>query len=296
MQKTYSIKDLELLSGIKSHTLRIWEQRYDLLHPIRTETNIRRYSEEDLRLLLNVAILNKKGYKISRIAAFTKEEVAREAYRMLATDNSTEVQMDGLRHAMITLDENEFNKVFANLTMRHGFEDAMIKVVYPFLEIIGVLWQTGTITPLHEHFASSIIRQKIIVALDMLPVPGTDLKKGFVMACPEQEFHELGLLFANYMIRSRGFHTMYIGANVPVRDMLLILSESGIRNLFLSIIVQPAQADLPDYLNELAGQLPDGVRLFLNGRQVQDLPPASLPSNTILFPRISELAPVLERL
>jgi DNA-binding transcriptional MerR regulator len=295
MERTYSIKDLELLSGIKAHTIRIWEQRYDLLHPVRTDTNIRRYSEDDLRLLLNVAILNKKGYKISKIAAFKKDEVAREAYRMLATDNTTEVQMDGLRHAMITLEEEEFNKIFANLTMRYGFEEAMIKVVYPFLELIGVLWQTGAITPLHEHFASSIIRQKIIVALDMLPVPGEDPKKGFVLACPELEYHELGLLFANYIFRSRGYHTVYIGANVPLRDMTLILQESGLANIFISVIVHPSSVDLPGYVKQLDEQLPAGTNIYLSGRQTDSLKSTELPEDTRVLTRVNELTALLEQ-
>lgn len=295
MDRTYSIKDLELLSGIKAHTIRIWEQRYDLLHPVRTDTNIRRYSEDDLRLLLNVAILNKKGYKISKIASFKKDEVAREAYRMLATDNSTEVQMDGLRHAMITLDEEGFNKIFSNLTMRYGFEDAMIKVVYPFLELIGILWQTGTITPLHEHFASSIIRQKIIVALDMLPVPRTDTEKGFVLACPEQEFHEIGLLFANYILRSRGYHTVYIGANVPLRDMSSMLEESGISNLLVSVIVNPSSVELPAYIKELRLHIPDTTTIYMNGRQTESLESSVLPKDTFLLNRINDLAELLEQ-
>lgn len=295
MERSYTIKDLELLSGIKAHTLRAWEQRYDLFSPTRTATNIRRYSDKDLKLLLNISILNKKGYKISKIAAFKKEEVAREAYRVLATDKDSSIQMDGLRHAMITLDEEEFNKVFSNLTMRYGFEQAMIQVIYPFLQLIGVLWQTNTITPLHEHFATSIIRQKIVVAQDMLPVPSRDAEKGFVLACPENEFHELGLLFTNYLLRSRGFHTMYIGANVPMKDMELILGESEIRNLFLSIVVHPSSVDLEGYIKQLTERIPDSTQLFLSGRQTEALKSTTLPSNIRLIERIDQFTEYLEQ-
>jgi len=294
MQKNYSIKDLEILSGIKAHTIRIWEQRYDLLHPVRTDTNIRRYSEDDLKLLLNVAILNKKGYKISRIAKFKKVDVAKEAYRMLATDKSSEIQMDGLRHAMITLDEEAFNKVFANLTMRYGFEEAMTKVIYPFLELIGVLWQTGAVTPLHEHFAVSIIRQKIVVAMDMLPVPARDSENGYVLACPENEFHELGLLFTNYLLRSRNIHTVYLGANMPLKDILIILEESGIQHLFLSVIVHPSSVDLQAYMNQVAESVPQGVRTFLNGRQTQALKSSGIPANVTVLEKISSFIEILE--
>lgn len=292
MEKTYTIGDLELLSGIKAHTIRIWEQRYGLFTPMRTDTNIRRYSEEDLRRLLNVAILLKKGYKISRIAAFRPEEIDREAYRVLASDRSPDVLADGLRQAMITLDEEAFNRVFANLTMRQGFEETILQVVYPFLDLVGALWQTGVITPLHEHFVSSLIRQKIIVAIDMLPVPHTDRKQGFALASPEGEFHEIGLLFANYLLRIRGYHSVYVGANVPVADMVSVLQESGLRRLFLSVVSQPAAAELPGYVLGLSNALPKGTEVFLNGRQTDALT-APLPDGVHVLSRITALTGLL---
>ncbi len=163
---TYSIKDLEQLSGIKAHTLRIWEQRYNLLNPKRTDTNIRFYDDNDLKLILNVALLNDNGYKISKIASMNQEEMRAEVMKLTDRTLTHDDQIHALTICMIEMDEERFDKVLSTNILKLGFEQTMMNIVYPFMSKIGVLWQTGAINPAHEHFISNLVRQKLIVAID----------------------------------------------------------------------------------------------------------------------------------
>ncbi|MDX5348515.1 MAG: MerR family transcriptional regulator, partial [Hymenobacteraceae bacterium] len=162
----YSIKELEHLSGVKAHTIRIWEQRYNLLHPKRTETNIRYYTDADLKLLLNIALLNQRGFKISRIAKMSEQELRQEVLKLTDTADGYDAQISKMLLAMIELDEEQFDKIFSTVNLQLGFENNIQHVIYPFLERIGILWQTGSINPAHEHFISNLIRQKMVVAID----------------------------------------------------------------------------------------------------------------------------------
>ncbi|HYG20395.1 MAG TPA: MerR family transcriptional regulator, partial [Ohtaekwangia sp.] len=170
----YSIKELEQLSGIKAHTIRIWEKRHKLVKPSRTPTNIRFYSDADLKKIINVSLLNSQGMKISRIATLTPEEINQKVLALSETTSDAAIHMDQMVVTMIDLDEASFERVLSNLILRYGFEKSITDIVFPFLEKIGVLWQTQNITPAHEHFISNLIRQKIIVAIDSLSlVPST---------------------------------------------------------------------------------------------------------------------------
>ncbi|MDX5478997.1 MAG: MerR family transcriptional regulator, partial [Cyclobacteriaceae bacterium] len=163
---TYSIKDLEQLSGIKAHTLRIWEQRYSLLSPKRTDTNIRYYDDEDLKLILNVALLNDNGIKISKIASMSSEEMREQVVKMTEKSLTHDDQIHALTICMIEMDEERFDKVLSTNILKIGFEQTMMNIIYPFMSKIGVLWQTGAINPAQEHFISNLVRQKLIVAID----------------------------------------------------------------------------------------------------------------------------------
>jgi DNA-binding transcriptional MerR regulator len=162
----YSIKDLEQLSGIKAHTLRIWEQRYDILKPTRTDTNIRTYDDVDLKLVLNIALLKEHGYKISEIAQMSAESMAREVMVISDKQMNYPDQIHALTISMLDLDEERFEKIISTNTLQFGFENMMINIIHPFLSRIGTLWMTGSIGPAQEHFISNLIRQKIIVAID----------------------------------------------------------------------------------------------------------------------------------
>ncbi|RZM22202.1 MAG: MerR family transcriptional regulator [Pedobacter sp.] len=214
---TYSIKDLEQLTGIKAHTIRIWEKRYGVIAPGRTDTNIRYYSNEDLKKLLNIGLLNQHGYKISDISDMTEEEVAEKITSISLTQHDD--FEDRLMVSILDLDEVSFSKIIERLIIRHGFEGSMVNHIFPFLGRIGIMWQIGTINPAQEHFFSNLIRNKIIAATEQLPVSNSSQAKVVVLFLPEGELHEIGLLFYNYAFRKRGYKTIYLGQSVPYKSL-----------------------------------------------------------------------------
>lgn len=213
----FTIKDLENLSGIKAHTIRIWEQRYSFLKPARTDTNIRYYNNDDLKTILNISILNKYGYKISHINKMSATDVLARVEELNAAGAQQEKIVNELIRLMVDLDTSGFERVLEKQIVANGIEKTIIKIIFPFFERIGILWQTGHINPAQEHLTSNIIRQKLIVGIDQAK-PLLKTKKSFLLFLPEHEHHELGLLLVYYLIRRRGAEVSYIGANVPLKD------------------------------------------------------------------------------
>ncbi len=219
---TYSIKDIELLTGIKAHTLRIWEQRYTIPVPKRTETNIRFYDDDDLKLLLNISLLNQNGHKISGITKMSSKEISELALSYSLSSDKDPMHIQSMITAMIDLDESAFEKILSTCIVQSGLEHTMMDVIFPFLNSVGMLWQTGAIDPAYEHFVSTIIRQKMIVAIDVQTKSKILDSRKFLLFLPEAELHELGLLFANFIIRQAGHHTLYLGQNVPLSDVVKV--------------------------------------------------------------------------
>lgn len=215
----YSIKDLEKLSDIKAHTIRVWEQRYDIIQPKRTPTNIRYYNDNDLKRLLNIALLNKNGYKISKIAKMTKKEIAEKVSSLSEVNFENDTQLDALTISMIEMDEFKFDKIISTNIDQLGFERTMLEIINPFLEKLSLLWLTGSINPAQEHFISCLIRQKIIVAIDKEPFVHDRNAKKFLLFLPEGSEDELSLLFLHYIMKSRGFKVIYLGQNIPFQDI-----------------------------------------------------------------------------
>ncbi len=212
----YTIKDLEKLSNIKAHTIRIWEKRYGIISPHRTVTNRRRYTDDDLRKLINISILNRSGFKISNIAAMTKEELEEKVGYISQDVTQTSVQIESLIIAMINLDDRAFNELLNRSILNSGFEDTFTGIVFPFMERVGVLWVTGSITPAQEHFVSNLVRQKLIARLDsQLPVKRENRKK-VLLFLPENELHEIGLLFYTYITKKNGHDVLYLGSQTPL--------------------------------------------------------------------------------
>jgi len=214
----FTIKDIENLSGIKAHTIRIWEQRYHFLKPQRTDTNIRYYSNEELKTVLNIALLNKYGFKISHIDRMNEQEIRERILGLGDARARQERIINSLLEEMIDLDMDKFGKILNEHIAERGIEKTVIQIIFPFLEKIGILWMTGRINPAQEHLVSNIIRQKLIVAIEST-VSHVQLAKSFLLFLPEGEYHELGLLFMYYLLRSRGAKTIYLGANVPLKDV-----------------------------------------------------------------------------
>lgn len=236
MTGKYSIKDLERLSGIKAHTLRIWEKRYGVINPERTDTNIRYYTDDELKKVLNIAILNNYGIKISKIVGLTAEQLHQKVIEISNEEVSEQVQVESLVVAMMEMDEARFEKILANCTIRLGFEQTILKVVYPFFKKVGVLWQTGSINPAQEHFMSNLIRQKLIVAIDSQGLMAKEDCKKFLLFLPEGELHEIGLLFYNYLIQKAGHKVVYLGQSVPLKDVIAVNKYNPAQYIFTALL------------------------------------------------------------
>jgi MerR family transcriptional regulator, light-induced transcriptional regulator len=263
----YSIKDLEQLSGIKAHTLRIWEQRYNIMSPSRTDTNIRTYEDADLKLVLNIALLKEHGYKISEIAKFSQDHIHQEVVKVSEQKLNYPDQIHSLTIAMLDLDENRFEKIINTNILRFGFENMMIHIIYPFLSRIGTLWTTGSIGPAQEHFMSNLIRQKLIVAIDGQVVKQTTIQKKYLLYLPEGEMHELGLLFANYIIRARNHQTVYLGQSLPFNEIEFAYNIHKPDYIFTAITSVPSGNEIQPYINKLAERFKD-TTIFMTGYQV----------------------------
>jgi DNA-binding transcriptional MerR regulator len=214
----FTIKDLENLTGIKAHTIRIWEQRYSFLKPQRTDTNIRYYNNEELKKILNISLLNKYGYKISHIDRMSEPEINEKIIALNHALAQQERIINELIQAMVDMDIHAFEQVLSDHIRHRGIEKTINQIIFPFMERIGVLWMTGHINPAQEHLISNIIRQKIIVGIESAVSHVRSSKTGLLFL-PEGEFHELGLLFIHYLLKNRGVNVLYLGANVPIDDI-----------------------------------------------------------------------------
>ncbi|MCH2216140.1 MAG: MerR family transcriptional regulator [Flavobacteriales bacterium] len=222
----YSIKDIERITGIKAHTLRIWEKRYGIIEPSRTETNIRYYTNDELKKILNISILNNYGIKISKIVGLTAEELHEKVIEISSEEVEENLQIESLVIAMVEVDELRFEKILANCTLRLGFEQTILNIIYPFFKKVGILWQAGAINPAQEHFISNLIRQKLIVAIDGQGMMIKDDAKKFLLFLPEGELHELGLLFYSYLIQKAGHKVIYLGQSVPLSDVVKVYNHN----------------------------------------------------------------------
>lgn len=262
----YSIKDLEQLSSIKAHTLRVWEQRYEIIQPKRTSTNIRYYDDADLRLILNISFLNRNGYKISNIAKMSGQEISEMVVGISDSNLEFPNQVNALVIAMVNLDEVRFEKIISTNTLQFGFEKTMMNIVYPFLSRVGILWQTGSINPAHEHFITNLIRQKLVVAIDGQLSPQNPQAKKYVLYLPEGEQHELSLLFAAYVIKSRHNRAIYLGQSLPLKDIELI-GEVYNPDFVMTIITSyPTKDEIIAYVREMKKKCP-GSKIILSGYQ-----------------------------
>ncbi len=264
----FNIKDIERLTGIKAHTLRIWEQRYNFLVPHRTETNIRYYDDSQLKRLLNISVLVKNGIKISTVSKMTNDQIAREVKKIVESTNDKDTffdfQIDSLVVAMIELDEDRFEKIISSTALRYGFEETMLKVLIPFLYKVGVMWSIGEINVGQEHFITNLIRKKIIVAIDGQMSKRDETASKYMLFLPEGEYHELGLLFAKYLLKSRGKNVIYLGQTVPFDD-LVKLSERYKPDYYLTYFTTAMDdVKIKEYIYKLSEQF-KGHRVLVCG-------------------------------
>jgi MerR family transcriptional regulator, light-induced transcriptional regulator len=260
----FTIKDLENLSGIKAHTIRIWEQRYSFLKPQRTATNIRYYSNQELKTLLNISLLNKYGFKVSHINKMNHEELREKTLTLSNSQAQQERMVNELIQHMIDLDMESIEQVLNNFISSRGIEKAITYIIFPFLERIGVLWLTDHINPAQEHLITNIIRQKIIVGIENASAP-YKLKTTILLFMPENEHHELGLLFLQYMLKNRGIQTIYLGANVPLNDLQFIVDLKKPDHIYTHLTTLIKEFNFEKFLNNLKNRLPN-TSILMSGQ------------------------------
>lgn len=292
IKSAFSIKDLENLTGIKAHTIRIWEKRYNLLQPNRTDTNIRYYDLESLQKLLNISFLNENGHKISKIAVLPKEKRAEMVRDIALKGSSNNHALNLLKMAMLNFDQHLFNGTYNNLSKEKSFREIFYEVFIPLLSEIGVLWQTDTITPAHEHFVSTLIRQKITANTEKFqsetPV---DSDLTFVLFLPDNEIHELGLMYLNLEIVSKGYHSILLGQSVPTISLVDILNYYDNITFISYFTIKPEKEELPKYLKEFEELIlkKEKTKFWILGRMTQYIDNEDLPKSVKLFQSINDL-------
>jgi DNA-binding transcriptional MerR regulator len=291
----FSIKDLENLSGIKAHTIRIWEKRYNLLSPNRTDTNIRFYNLKNLQKLLNVTLLYNSGIKISKISILSDDQIKAECRSIISEQAVKNIFINDLKLAMLNFDQILFETSYQKLLEVIEFKDVYISYFMPFLHEIGLLWHTDTINPAHEHFITSLIKQKILVNIEKVQgVPPTKHDNRFILFLPENEIHELGLTFINYEILKRGYSTIYLGQSIPIDCLKSFLSYTDKITFITYLTVEPSTDKIPDYLSEIQSKIISNCNseLWVLGRKIEELDSIDLP-NTIKLLKVSELIEAL---
>lgn len=256
VKNTFSIKDFENLSGIKAHTIRIWEKRYNILEPMRTDTNIRCYDIKNLQKLLNIVLLHNYGYKISKIAQLSDEEIPLKVREIISDKNAKIHAVKSFKIAMMNFDQKLFFKTYQELLKEKSFREVFYEVFLPLIQEIGFLWQTNTINPAHEHFISNLIKQKLLSETDKIQ-NYSSYKDDIVYALylPLNEIHELGLMYVNYELISRGCQTIYLGESLPL-ECLVDLKNDFTKIVFVSYFtVQPAIDEIDSYLKQFNDEI-----------------------------------------
>jgi len=268
MMSRYSIKDLEQITGVKAHTIRIWERRYALIQPERTQTNIRYYSDEDLKKLLNISMLNSLGIKISHLAKLASVELEAKVLELSRTNRLEDTSIEKLILATINFDEDLFESFLSRCLLEKGMEDTISQILFPFFQRIGILWQVGSISPAQEHFISNLIRQKLFAAIDAVSGYRQKNAKKIVFFLREGELHEIGLLFYAYIAKKNGFKILYLGQDLPFKDLGKVVEDYQPFALLTSFIAPEKVEDLNDYLAKLESTFGE-MEIFVTGLQLQ---------------------------
>ena len=291
VKSVFSIKDLENLSGIKAHTIRIWEKRYNVLQPMRTDTNVRLYDLACLQKLLNITLLHDYGYKISKIASYPEEEIPVLVREIISEKSAKNHAISAFKMAMMNFDQELFFTTYAQLLSEKSFKEVFYQVFIPLMTEMGLLWQSDTISPAHEHFISYLIKQKLLINTEKLQVlRPTKTDKVFVLSLPMNEVHELGLMYLNYETLLHGYKTIYLGESVPI-ESLTDLKKHFESIVFVSYLtVQPDKDSVNDYVNKMIAELFDeNTELWYVGRMVEFIKQDGFSDKIKIFNTIDDL-------
>lgn len=289
----FTIKDLENLSGIKAHTIRIWEQRYNFLNPSRTDTNIRYYSNEELITLLNIALLNKYGYKISHIDKMEPIEMKERILSLTQSEAQLERIVNELIECMVDLRIDDFESVLDFQIASKGIEKTITQIIFPFLERIGILWVTSRVNPAQEHLVTNIIRQKLIVGIEKT-VPTLQADATALLFLPEGEHHELGILFMYYLLKTRGVKVLYLGANVPMRDVVYVADLKKPSFLYTHLTSVASNFNFEKFLGKVGASM-SNFSVVVSGLLTQNYK-KTIPSNVNLKRSLPEVMEYLGKL
>ena len=282
----FSIKDLENLSGIKAHTIRIWEQRYSFLKPQRSKSNIRFYGNEELKTVLNIALLNKYGFKISHIDKMTPIEVRDKITSLSYAEAFQERFINELLQHMVDLDIENFEETLNVYITSKGIDKTITQLIFPFLEKIGILWLTNHMNVAQEHLVTNVIRQKLIVGIDNI-TSYLQVNKTALLFLPEGEHHELGLLYLYYLLKSRDIQVLYLGANVPSKDLGFVAHLKKPHYIFTHLTSIPGRFNFEKFLQQIHQRIPS-IPVILSGKMAQTYA-KKLPQNILLKKSMDDL-------
>lgn len=291
IKSTFSIKDLENLSGIKAHTIRIWEKRYNVFEPMRTDTNIRYYDTNALQKLLNITLLHDYGYKISKISTLSDEEIKEKVRGIISQKSAKHHAISAFKLAMMNFDQKLFFETYDELLSEKSFNEVFFEVFIPLMEELGELWQSDTITPAHEHFISYLIKLKLLINTEeVIKKPALHEDRIFVLFLPLNEIHELGLMYLNYELNYRGYHTVYLGESVPVDNLTDVKNYFSCITFVGYITVEPNIEEVNNYVKELEKATGNEQNeLWLIGRMTENISKQNVNNTTKIFQSITDL-------
>lgn len=282
----FTIKDIENLSGVKAHTIRIWEQRYNFLKPRRTDTNIRSYTNEELKIILNIALLNKFGFKISHINKMNASEITQKLYSLSHKQAQQERVVNELITFMVNLDIDMFEERLDQHIGKEGIEKIINEIIFPFLEKIGILWVTNNINPAQEHLVTNIIRQKIMAGIETV---ASQIKSNKIalLFLPEGEHHELGLLYVYYLLKNNGVKVLYLGADVPLADLDFIVKAKKPDYLYTHLTAVANNFNIEKFMHYVHSKISD-VPVMVSGPLTVTYK-KSIPSNFHFIKSLQEV-------
>ena len=281
----FSIKDLENLSGVKAHTIRIWEKRYGLLEPMRSDTNIRNYDQLSLQKLLNIALLNEHGLKVSKIAKLSEQEMYQHVRELVVEKDQSAHAVNAFKMSMMNFDRQLFDNTYNQLLAQSSFREIFLKVFLKLLEDIGLLWMSNTITPAHEHFISTLIKQKLLINIERVQGVKGDSNRTFVLFLPQNEIHELGILYVHFELLLKGYESIYLGPSVPVETLTELQKIFDKIDYISYFTVEPTVEKVGDFISEISDKIlvARQEKLHVLGRNTRELERSSLPVNVKIY-------------
>ncbi len=291
IKNSFSIKDLENLSGIKAHTIRIWEKRYNLLEPERSDSNIRTYSLQNLRKILNIAVLNNSGVKISHIADISEEELNDKVREITIENKENSLAVNNFKIAMLNFDQSLFEATYNQLLARNSFRDVFLKEFLVLLTDIGNLWSTNTISPAHERFISTLIKQKILVNIERVQNVSPNDDMTYILYLPMNEIHDIGILYLHFELMLKGYKSVFLGPSVPLENLYELQHVFENITYISYFTVEPVREKVLGYLQTVSKNILSkrNEKMHIIGNNVRDMDKSSLPDNIVAHDSIVEL-------